>query len=220
MFKKLAIILTLSSAFTCLSTSSYSAETIHQPPHQVIERIEKEIGIIDIIGEIDDNSADIVHKGFHHFKTAGISYVIIHLNSLGGKITDGTFIINDILDAEEHGVTVVTYVDHKDYCASMCTGIFAVGSDRMAAPDTIWIFHAPYAKLTSDEENDPQIMKEVQEATKEAEEYMLSIYSKADPEWTENVLKDHITQPGNDLIITGADIIAQHTKWILMPIYY
>ena len=223
MIKNLATVLVLASATLVFSghnqhNTNIKNENIVQPAHHAVEKIEKDIGFIDIVGEIDDNTATVVHRGFIEFKKNNIKQVMIHLHSLGGRFTPGSEIVTDMQQAEKEGVNVVTFVDHGNYCASMCTGIFAAGSDRMAAEDTLWVFHAPYFKLTEEQMKDPRVQKELKDIVQQTTQYMLDLYSSADPEWTEKTLKEHITTPDDDLILSGKEIMQQSQSWILMKI--
>lgn len=182
---------------------------IKQPEQRVNYTIDKDKGILELIGTIDEKSSEGTHNAFAAFKTNHVKIIIVHLHSLGGELNSGTQIIQEIINARNNNIHVITFVDHKEYCASMCTGIFASGEIRMSAPDTLWVFHAPFF---ADESlrNDPRYTK-VWEASVE---YLLSVYMLADPNWTKNVLADHIKTPGADLVLTGADIAKQSATFI------
>lgn len=212
MFKKIITLIVL--LVFLLPSYVANARTIHQPDHVAKFRTEKDVGIINLQGEIDADSADVVKQAFENFHENKITEVLIHLHSLGGKLNAGGQIIDEIIDARKHKVRVIMLVDHGEYCASMCTGIYAVGSSRIVATDTIWGFHAPFIKMTEEEENDPVKKKAIEEDIKQAKKYMLSVYSYADKKWTEKVLKKYVTDPANgSLILSGEDILEQSETW-------
>jgi ATP-dependent protease ClpP protease subunit len=212
MMKKIITVLVLFSFLLVPFTAK--SETIYQPDHVAKFRIEKDEGIINLQGEIDSDSADQVKQAFIYFHENNITHVLIHLHSLGGKLSAGSDIISDVLTARKNKIWVAMLVDHGEYCASMCTGVFAVGSSRMAAADTIWMFHAPFAKMTEEQQNDPVKRKEIEDTVKAARSYMLVVYASADAKWTKNVLKKYImSEKGDQLILSGQDILEQSTTW-------
>ena len=179
------------------------------PHHEVNYEIVKDKGLLEIYGRIDSDTAITTHEAFVDFKKEHVTVVVVHLNSLGGSLGAGAMVIEDMIDARNSGIHVITIVDHREICASMCTGIFAIGEVRMAAPDTFWVFHAPYLADKS-LINDPEYVGAQQSAVK----YLTSLYMLADPKWTTEVLVNHITEQKTDLILSGADIAKQSETYI------
>jgi len=170
---------------------------------------------IEIIGEINRNTADVVHQAFKVFEDGGYKKVVIHLNSPGGDVDAGADIITDMLKAEnDYGMTVSAYVDHREYCASMCTVVFGSANFRVAAWDSRWAFHSPYLELSDADKKDPEVMKEADEELAASRKFLLSVYSSVDPDWTEKVLKKYVMSPDKALRLTGAQIIDQSPWWI------
>lgn len=197
-----------------LFTNNANAFQIKDPVKFTKERIEKDVGIFNISGTIDQDTADASHKAFGHFVDANVAQIVVHLNSYGGQLSAGKSIMKDIQDAERLGIEVISLVDHEEVCASMCTGIFAVADSRMAAFDTVWIFHSPYVKLSDRDKKDPFEVKRAHDTIEEARVLMLEIYKQADPVWTKKELTEHVNTPNNPLIVTGADILNRSPTWI------
>jgi ATP-dependent protease ClpP protease subunit len=218
MFKN--IILLIAAAFLIVPNCYADDQQyqVKQPDHKVIERIEQNVGIIDIIGEIDGDTLATVNRGFAHFKQAHVIQIIIHINSLGGKLDAGYGIIQDMQEAEKTGLDVAVYVDHGEVCASMCTGIFANASTRMAAPDTLWIFHSPYVVLTPAEQT-PENIAAAHDIVVESRKQMIRWYYAVDPDWTKHELMEHINTPNDPLVITGSHILHNRSReWITMEV--
>lgn len=174
------------------------------------------LGTIDLIGEINSGSALTVSKAFSKFKTDNVKEVIFHLNSPGGDLSSGTKIANSILNAQINDkINVIVYVDHKELCASMCTGVFAVGSVRMAAPDSIWVFHSPKLHDPESHKDDKDFAERETASVANARETLMIMYKSADPEFAEKTLKPYImgTAEKTDLILTGAQIIDYSAWW-------
>jgi membrane-bound ClpP family serine protease len=188
---------------------SAKSEEIVQPDHVAKFRIEKEVGIINLQGEIDADSADQTVAAFKSFNEHHIDLVLVHLHSLGGKLGPGKEIINQILVARKHHIQVITLVDHHEYCVSMCTGIYAVGGSRIVAPDTLWGFHSPKIKMTDEEQNNPVKRKELEDSVKYAKSYMLEVYAMADRDWTNKVLKKYVMNEDMGMLILSGDDILQ-----------
>lgn len=217
MIKKLFAIVAIFS----LSTSSFATETITFKKPENVQKYdisdEDNIvgGNIELQGDITDKSADMVHEAMTVFKQKGVKSIIIHLNSLGGDVPAGARIVIDMLEAKNDGARVGAYVDHKEVCASMCTGIFAAAGWRAAAPDTLWVFHSPYCDLTPEQKADPETMKEVKEVRKMAREALMSMYKMADPVWAKKELKKYIyNNDGKELVLTGGQIL-DHSIWFI-----
>lgn len=212
MMKKLITAIVLLAFLLVPSTAN--SETIHQPDHVAKFRIEKDVGIINLQGEITEDSADKVKEAFINFHDNHITEVLIHLHSLGGNLRAGGEIVDQIIDARQHKTRIIMLVDHGEYCASMCTGVYAMGSSRIVAADSIWAFHAPYIKLTDEEKNDPVKRKEIEDSIKAAKKYMLELYAIADKNWTNKVLKKYVmTESNGSLILSGQDILEQSETW-------
>lgn len=215
---KVFLVCLLISTFILFPKPS-QAETIYQPDHVAKFRIEKDEGIINLQGEINDDSAAQTQAAFDYFAKNHIRNIIIHLHSLGGSVKSGYNIIELMVDARHHNINVVTLVDHKEYCASMCTAIFAEGESRIAAPDTIWLFHSPFIKLTDEELGDPVKVAEAKEAIKLSRRLMMRAYYSADPAFAKNILDSVVNDDsGKPLMLFGADLIVHTATFITMPI--
>lgn len=203
-----------------LATSTFD-ETINVHNPENIQKYEISVadgdpeGIIDIQGTITRSTAAMVHEAFEKFSEAGIKSVVIHLNSLGGEVPSGAGIALDMKQAEEAGIKVGTYVDHKEICASMCTGIFAVGSWRAAAPDSVWVFHSPYFHLTVSQTFNPVLIKELVKGKDLSRKALMAMYSLADPVWAKSELSKYVYDDhGKQLILSGAQIM-DHSVWFI-----
>ena len=218
---KLLILCLLTLSLISFPKIPHSEEgtTIYQPDHIAKFRIEKDEGIINLQGEINDDSEKQTQAAFAYFNENHIRNVIIHLHSLGGSVKSGYDIITIMTYAEKHNINVITLVDHKEYCASMCTAIFAAGINRIAARDTVWIFHSPYIKLSDGELRDPIQVVEAQLAIKLARKLMLRVYYSADPTFTKTVLEPVINDNSDKpLILYGYELIDHTESFVSMNV--
>ncbi len=172
------------------------------------------LGSIEIEGEINEKTASVVTQAFTEFKRREVKEVIFQINSEGGSFGYGVDIINDILDARiEHKMTVVMSVDKRQLCASMCTSIFATGSIRMAAPDSVWVFHSPaigeedLKRLSADDR------EKVKQVIEHAREIMMMTYETADKDFANNVLKPYIMGQKKELVLSAWQIIDYSPWW-------
>ena len=91
-----------------------------------------------------------------------ILQIIIELNSPGGSVEEGRRVI-DIIKEMNQSYKVWTYVGPEKECLSMCVPIYIQGRVRIAAPDSIWLFHEAKAY---DRFTDTEIMQYSHEKTK------------------------------------------------------
>jgi ATP-dependent protease ClpP protease subunit len=66
--------------------------------------------------------------------------IVLHLDSVGGDVEEGERAIA-VLQEVKATHWLVTLVMHGDICASMCVPIYLQGSDRVAAPASLWLIH-------------------------------------------------------------------------------
>lgn len=210
---KIKLFSLFASVLILFPVASY-ATGLHEITHSTSYRIEGDVGILLISGEINAETSLTAHTAFSSFYQANVKSIIIHINSLGGMYGRGKLVIQDMDSAKQYGIKVITFVDHQEQCASMCTGIFANGQTRIAAEDSVWVFHAPYVNQGS--ETTSQMV--IDSAIKEAQAYMLNLYTYADPQWTKEVLSSHVLTPKDDLILTGKDILEQSKSFINMQV--
>jgi ATP-dependent protease ClpP protease subunit len=166
-----------------------------------------EVGAIYLTGEINKNAAQTVQTAFKTFKKDKVTKVILHLNSPGGDLGSGSKIILEIMNAQmKDKIAVITYVGEKELCASMCTGIFAIGAVREASPKSIWIFHSPYVKNEDDADEERQ--KAITETIATAREALMAMYKIADPVFALTILKPYVYGYASEkeLILTGEEI--------------
>ena len=169
---------------------------------------------IEIIGDINHHTANVVKEAFSKFD-GNYKTVVIHLNSDGGDVDAGADIIEQMLIAEDkYGMTVSTYVDHREVCASMCTAIYATGNFKVAAWDSRWVFHSPFIvsqdpskKLT------PTEQKAVDEELESSRQLLMAAYERVDPKWADKVLKPFVYSPDRALRVTGAQIVDNGSPW-------
>lgn len=202
---------------TTLSSSALAFE-IHTPEKFTTQHIDGNTGILEISGTIDKEAAIEAENAFYSFYENSVNRIVINLDSLGGHLSSGKRIINNIKEAEAKGIQVVTYVGHKKICASMCTGIFAVGNTRYAARDSSWIFHSPYVDVNNADKTDPFEMQRINDSISNARDFMLTTYSEADPYWTKLELKSHVVIPEYPLMLSGEEILDHSRSWITEPI--
>ena len=215
---RLFVVCLLITSFTLFPKPSH-AETIYQPEHIAKFRVEKDEGIINLQGEINEDSFTQAKAAFEYFAENHIRNIIIHLHSLGGTVKSGSEIMMLMDAAKKQKINIVTFVDHKEYCGSTCTIIFADGSSRVAAPDTVWLFHSPFIKLTDEELGDPIKVAEAKEEIRISRRIILRAYYYADLEFTKTVLESVVNDDsGKVLILYGKEIIDHTATFINFPI--
>lgn len=192
---------------------------IKKPPTEetftVVNNKGVQTGIIQIQGKIDDSTVANVHNAFVYYKAHNIKVVGIHLNSLGGRVDAGSKVSLEMIDAQENGVLVGTMVGHQEICASMCTAVFAMGKIRMAANDSVFVFHSPYCTLTFMQWLNPWMHAITDDSRNSARETMMAMYASADPIWTDSTLKSYIYDDSEkELVLTGLGITKQSSTYI------
>ncbi len=209
--KKTFLVLALTICFSLTSISDlFAAEkVIKQPPHKSLSRVEGDVGIIVLEGEINHDSAAVVFQAYEKFKKIGVNVVIIRLHSMGGSLSAGKRIIDSMDYMKNLNVPVLTFVDYENYCASVCTVIFANGTSRIGALNSIWLFHSPYVK----EGENNYSKEEISNAVTSARQFLMSIYLKADPKWSEKVLRPAIETANKNTIFVGLQIADQSETW-------
>lgn len=65
------------------------------------------------------------------------------LRSPGGYTTAGYRMMDRLLSERAAGRRITTRVGRGDFCESMCVGLFMAGEVRQAAPDAVFMVHAP-----------------------------------------------------------------------------
>ena len=196
----------------------FPLKTLDEDKSTVSYNTDHGIAGIEIIGDITPHTADVVREAFQVFEKGHYSKVVIHLNSDGGDVPAGADIIQEMLTAEDkYGMTVSTYVDHREVCASMCTAIYATGNFRVAAWDSRWVFHSPFLVFKNEkEENSPktaQEQKELDEEVDSCRRLLMAAYERVDPKWADEVLKPYIYSKDKALRLTGAQIVDNGSPW-------
>lgn len=90
-------------------------------------------------GPIDPPFESELRQGFNEWGDR-IERVRIHLDSPGGSVDEGEKVVSYI-NKMKHTHSVWTYVGPEADCLSMCVPIFLQGDMRVAAADSIWLFH-------------------------------------------------------------------------------
>lgn len=164
------------------------------------------IGEITIVGEINKDTAEKFHYTIEKFRKDKVEKVIIHLNSPGGTVEAGYQIIKDMIKYQtEDKKNIMTYVGEKELCASMCTGIYAIGSYRVAAANSVWVFHSPYIKGKAESQEEQNKQDAIIEASRNA---LMAVYRVADANFANTILKPYVygTAKTQNLILNGFTI--------------
>lgn len=75
--------------------------------------------------------------------TPSASPVVVELSSPGGLTAAGYRIIDRILAERRAGRSIATRVRAGEACESMCVGVYLAGYPRYAAPNAVFMVHAP-----------------------------------------------------------------------------
>lgn len=88
-------------------------------------------------GPVQEPMSERVAAAFERYKADRRRLVLI-LNSPGGSIEQGRRVVAAIR-ARDRGID--TFVQKAGVCASMCVPIFLAGTERMADPEALFMFH-------------------------------------------------------------------------------
>ena len=83
--------------------------------------------------------ADALRTAFDKWKDEK-ERIVIDLHSPGGSVDEGERVINLFKEIKKSH-SVQTFVGSKNECLSMCVPMYLEGSLRVAAADSVWMFH-------------------------------------------------------------------------------
>lgn len=131
-----------------------------------------------------------------------VQRIVIDLDSPGGSLAEGRKIIN-VIDRMKRSRRVDTFVGPRANCLSMCVPIFLQGAQRIAAPNSRWMFHAPVRvdAFTGDEVDTPRFERKM------AARWFMDRYfedGKVNGQWAAKVRDD--IQMGKEIWRRGADL--------------
>ena len=90
-------------------------------------------------GDIDPPMANAFNAAFNEWKDHK-ERIIIDLHSPGGSVDEGERVI-EVINKIKKTHSVQTFVGSGNECLSMCVPIYMQGSLRVAATDSVWMFH-------------------------------------------------------------------------------
>lgn len=197
--------LALLTVLCLIATASYAAFPTTNSVEFTTKKVDGygTLGVITLEGEINRAASEKVQEAFGKFKADDVRKVIFHLNSPGGDIVSGKKIISEMISAEIYNkVVIITYVGADQLCASMCTGVYAIGTFREASPKSYWVFHSPYVKTATKSVEEQIAVDESIELTRSA---LMVMYNLADKEFAETYLKPYVYKTAKDkeLVVTG-----------------
>lgn len=111
-------------------------------------------------GPVQEPMSERVAAAFDRYKADQRRLVLI-LNSPGGSIEHGRRVVAAI---RAHGRGIDTLVQKAGVCASMCVPIFLAGTERMADPEALFMFHQASLKSSVRENIKQQNFNASQEA--------------------------------------------------------
>lgn len=132
-------------------TPQYIKSTIKRPAYNPFNETE----VITInrntnsfyIGEIVEESFTYFEKYSSEMAARGVKTITIHLHSPGGELDVAKLIEQQIKILQERGIKVITVVDDGNACMSACPIIFLAGDEKIAASNSVFMFHAPYVNF-------------------------------------------------------------------------
>ena len=133
--------------------------------------------------------------------------IVLHLDSIGGDVEEGERAIA-VLQEIKATHWLVTLVMHGDICASMCVPIYLQGTDRVAAPASLWLIHE-VAIL----EDDGKERMDREETLRLFTRYYLPAGVSA--QWLKSIFP---VIDGTNLWLTGQDLITLKTGIITHPL--
>lgn len=127
---------------------------------------------------------------------------IINLNSPGGALLEGRFVI-ELIERMKKTHLVETRVESGAQCLSMCVPIYLQGEVRTAAADSLWMFHEPsaYNYITGEKAGESDTQKR-EAGDRFFEKYFAN--SDMKPEWQERL---RLAWKGRDVWFTGAQLV-------------
>jgi len=132
---------------------------------------EGKVGKISILGDIGWDWFGMSYRGFkQELKALGkVDMIELEINSPGGVVTDGTAIMNALM---EHGATIHTYIN--GYAASIAS-VIAMAGDKIFMPDNALMFvHKPLTGLIGNAED----MRKVADGLDKFEDAIVNSYRK------------------------------------------
>ncbi len=136
---------------------------------------------------------------------------IIDLHSPGGVLQEGEQVIR-IINRMQRSHQVDTRVRARRSCLSMCVAIFLQGEERIAAPNSRWMFHEPTARdfYTGEEINEPGFEKRIA-TDRFVDRYFVN--SPMDPVWRDALTKEwrgkDIWKAGQALVDEGSGVVTR-----------
>ncbi len=128
--------------------------------------------------------------------------IVINLHSPGGSLVEGRAVIA-VIEYMKKSHRVFTYVGPRSSCLSMCVPIFLRGDERIAAPNSRWMFHEP---RNVDFFTEKRIKVPELERQQMIKKYVARnfVNSLIDPVWLKKLLKQW---QGKDVWFTGQQLV-------------
>jgi ATP-dependent protease ClpP protease subunit len=113
-------------------------------------------------GPVHEPMSERVAAAFERYKSDQRRLVLI-LNSPGGSIEEGRKVVAAIR-ARDRGID--TFIQKAGVCASMCVPIFLAGTERMADPEALFMFHETSLTSSARETVKATVTENVRESNK------------------------------------------------------
>ncbi len=141
--------------------------------------------------------------------SARVKRFVLVLHSPGGALHEGGEVIG-VLEQIKRTHQLITFVGAKQICLSMCVPIYLQGQERLASPESKWMFHEPiYLEAhTGDEVKKPKFEKDFF-ARRFFNRYFAN--SAMDPAWRTQLEKDW---KGKEVWKTGQQLFAEKSNII------
>ncbi len=137
---------------------------------------------------------------------------VIKLNSRGGALREGRLVI-ELIEQMKKTHLIETNVESGAFCLSMCVPIYLRGERRVAASDSLWMFHQPtaYDFITGDKvsTNEDRLIA----GERFVEKYFVS--SEINQEWLKRLKQQWI---GKDVWYSGQQLVGENSN-VIQRIY-
>lgn len=155
-------------------------------------------------GPVQEPMSERVAAAFERYKADRRRLVLI-LNSPGGSIEQGRRVVAAIR-ARDRGID--TFVQKAGVCASMCVPIFLAGTERMADPEALFMFHQASLDSSGRETLKESVKENVRESNKRQQ-----VPASEEAAFSET-LKAIETQVTNDFFRNDIGIRGVNKAWL------
>ncbi len=156
--------------------------------------------------EVDVPMALRFEEAFDQYRDQTSTF-IIDLDSPGGALREGRFVIDEIEDMKDTH-EIITRVRNTSVCLSMCVPIYLSGEKRIAGPSSRWMFHEPRAYDFFSGEEVGESEAEIRAAGERFfDRYFVN--SEMNPVWRDRLAQEWV---GRDVWKTGQQLFVERSN--------